>query len=219
MTVIVISLVFAGIVGVLWIGARDVRADAMSVGRARAVRHLRGAWSPARVAALSEIWGELQRAAGATERLVELLNAADAVQRPGRARCRCRARSPARVTFDDVVFRYPARPEVAALDGVSLRHPARARRWRWSAPRARARRRSSSFCCGSTTRSRARSGSTGVRPARHGAGGLPPARRAGAAGPGDLRRPPRARTSASAGPAPATPRSRRPPAPPPRTTS
>ena len=118
MTVIVISLVFSGIVGVLWIGARDVRADAMTVGELvqfviYAIMVAGGA------AALSEIWGELQRAAGASERLSELLNAADSVTDPA-APVPLPAPAKGRVTFDQVVFRYPARPEDAALNGVSF---------------------------------------------------------------------------------------------------
>ena len=118
MTVIVISLVFSGIVGVLWIGARDVRADAMTVGELvqfviYAIMVAGGA------AALSEIWGELQRAAGASERLSELLNAADSVTDPA-APVPLPAPAKGRVTFDEVVFRYPARPEDAALNGVSF---------------------------------------------------------------------------------------------------
>jgi ATP-binding cassette subfamily B protein len=84
MTIIVISLVFAGIVGVLWIGARDVRAGAMSVGEL--IQFLIYAiMVGGSVGALSEIWGELQRAAGATERLVELLNTEDTVRTRTRA--------------------------------------------------------------------------------------------------------------------------------------
>jgi ABC-type multidrug transport system fused ATPase/permease subunit len=83
MTVIVITLVFAGIVGVLWTGARDVRADAMSIGEL--IQFLIYAIMVAgSVGALSEIWGELQRASGATERLVELLHTGDAVSDPAR---------------------------------------------------------------------------------------------------------------------------------------
>jgi len=64
MTVIVIFLVFIGIVGVLWVGARDVRADVMTAGEL--VQFLIYAIMVAGgVAALSEIWGEVQRAAGA----------------------------------------------------------------------------------------------------------------------------------------------------------
>jgi ATP-binding cassette subfamily B protein len=74
MTVIVIFLVFVGVVGVLWIGARDVRTGAMSVGEL--IQFVIYAVMVAgAVGALSEIWGELQRAAGATERLVEMLQA------------------------------------------------------------------------------------------------------------------------------------------------
>ncbi|HAR50720.1 MAG TPA: ABC transporter, partial [Roseovarius nubinhibens] len=81
MTVIVIFLVFAGVVSVLWIGARDVRLGTMSAGML--VQFVIYAVLVAgSVAALSEIWGELQRAAGATERLVDLLHAEDAVRDP-----------------------------------------------------------------------------------------------------------------------------------------
>jgi ATP-binding cassette subfamily B protein len=118
MTVIVIFLTFAGIVGVLWVGARDVRAEAMSVGEL--IQFVIYAVMVAgAVGALSEIWGELQRAAGATERLVELLHTDDAVQDPARPVALPR---PVRgeIAFQDVTFRYPARPETSALNGVSL---------------------------------------------------------------------------------------------------
>ena len=119
MTVIVIFLVFTGIVGVLWIGARDVRAGVMSPGEL--VQFVIYAVMVAgSVGALSEIWGEVQRAAGATERLVELLGAEDPVQDPPAPRALPR---PVRgeIAFDEVTFRYPARPEVSALDGISLK--------------------------------------------------------------------------------------------------
>lgn len=119
MTVIVIFLTFTGIVGVLWIGARDVRAGAMTPGEL--VQFVIYAVMVAgSVGALSEIWGEVQRAAGATERLVELLNADDPVLDPPHPKELVR---PVRgeIVFDDVTFRYPARPEVSALNGVSLR--------------------------------------------------------------------------------------------------
>ena len=118
MTVVIISLVFSGIVGVLWIGARDVRADAMTVGEL--VQFVIYAVMVAgAVGALSEIWGELQRAAGATERLVELLEADDTVKDPT-APVSLPAPVNGRVRFDDVVFHYPSRPESAALDLVSF---------------------------------------------------------------------------------------------------
>ena len=118
MTVIVIFLVFAGVVGVLWMGARDVRSGIMTAGQL--VQFVIYAVLVAgAVGALSEIWGELQRAAGATERLVEMLQAEDPVQdplvpvalpRPVRGQ----------IVLDNLGFRYPARPETSALDGVSL---------------------------------------------------------------------------------------------------
>jgi ATP-binding cassette, subfamily B, bacterial len=118
MTVIVIFLVFAGIVGVLWVGARDVRDDLMTPGEL--VQFVIYAVMVAgAVGALSEIWGELQRASGATERLVEILNTTDTVLDPTTPR---QLVQPVRgeITFRDVAFRYPARPTVSALDGVSL---------------------------------------------------------------------------------------------------
>jgi ATP-binding cassette, subfamily B, bacterial len=118
MTAIVIFLVFSGIVGVLWMGARDVRAGTMSPGEL--IQFVIYAVMVAgSVGALSEIWGELQRAAGATERLVELLHAEDSVNDPAVPNQLAR---PVRgeIAFDGVTFHYPARPAVSALEGVSL---------------------------------------------------------------------------------------------------
>jgi len=118
LTVIVIFLVFTGIVGVLWIGANDVRAGAMSEGSL--VQFVIYAVLVAgSVAALSEIWSELQRAAGATERLVELLQAIDTVNDPATPAA---LSAPVRgeIGFDGVSFRYPARPETLALDDIAL---------------------------------------------------------------------------------------------------
>lgn len=118
LTVIVIFLVFSGIVGVLWMGANAVRAGTMSEGTL--IQFVIYAVLVAgSVAALSEIWSELQRAAGATERLVELLNAEDTVQDPIDSKS---LSTPVRgeISFEDVSFRYPARPDVAALESVSL---------------------------------------------------------------------------------------------------
>jgi ATP-binding cassette, subfamily B, bacterial len=118
LTVIVIFLVFAGILGTLWMGARDVAAGAMSPGEL-AQFVIYAVIVAGSVGALSEIWSELQRAAGASERLVELLSAEDSVQDPEHPIPLPR---PARgeVRFENVVFHYPTRPGQQALQNVSL---------------------------------------------------------------------------------------------------
>ncbi|RME15397.1 MAG: ATP-binding cassette domain-containing protein [Alphaproteobacteria bacterium] len=119
LTVIVITLVFSGVVGVLWVGMRDVRAGDMTIG-ALVQFVIYAIMTAGSVGALSEIWSELQRAAGATERLVELLTAEDAVKDPPKP---VPAPRPIRgeISFEDVSFRYPARPDHLALDHVSLK--------------------------------------------------------------------------------------------------
>jgi len=118
MTIIVIFLVFTGIVGVLWMGANAVREGTMTPGMLIQFV-IYSVMVAGAVAALSEIWGELQRAAGATERLVDLLGAEDPVQDPKDPKP---LPSPARgaIRFEDVSFRYPSRPETLALDGFDL---------------------------------------------------------------------------------------------------
>lgn len=118
MTTIVIFLIFAGVVGVVWIGANDVRSGVMSAGQL--VQFLIYAIIVAgSVAALSEIWGELQRAAGATERLVELLHVEDTISDP-KAPVSAPARFTGALSFEDITFRYPARPKIAALENFSF---------------------------------------------------------------------------------------------------
>ncbi|MBE3639759.1 ABC transporter transmembrane domain-containing protein [Mangrovicoccus algicola] len=119
LTAIVIFIVFGGIISVLWVGVSDVRAGAMSIGELVQFV-IYAAIMAGSVAALSEIWGELQRAAGATERLVELLHAEDSVADPGAPRAPA---DPPRggIEFRDVVFHYPTRPREAALEGLSFR--------------------------------------------------------------------------------------------------
>jgi ATP-binding cassette subfamily B protein len=118
MTAIVIFLVFTGVVGVLWIGANDVRTDQMTTGTL--VQFLIYSIMVAGgVAALSEIWGEVQRAAGATERLVELLSIRDTVQDPKAPQTLSTPVSGA-ITFEAVTFHYPQRPNTVALDDVAF---------------------------------------------------------------------------------------------------
>lgn len=118
MTFVVMFLAFAGVVGVLWIGAHDVRAGVMTPGEL--VQFVIYAVMVAgAVGALSEIWGELQRAAGATERLVEILEAVDPVLDCAQPRALAQPVRGALV-MQDVRFFYPTRQEFPALDGVSV---------------------------------------------------------------------------------------------------
>ena len=118
LTVIVIFLVFAGILGTLWVGARDVASGVMSPGEL-AQFVIYAVIVAGSVGALSEIWSELQRAAGASERLVELLNDDDSVHDPDEPRALPRPTRGA-VSFEQVSFHYPTRPGQQALRDVSL---------------------------------------------------------------------------------------------------
>ncbi len=119
MTAIVIFFVFSGIVGVLWIGARDVRSGVISTG-VLVQFVIYAVMVAGAVAALSEILGELQRAAGATERLVELLNLQDFVKDPEKA---LEFTGPVKgeIEFSSVNFKYPSRPDNPALSGLDFK--------------------------------------------------------------------------------------------------
>ncbi|MBX2856650.1 MAG: ATP-binding cassette domain-containing protein [Rhodobacteraceae bacterium] len=118
LTAIVIFLVFSAIVGMLWIGARSVIDGEMSAGELFQFL-LYAVFVAGAVGALSEVWGELQRAAGATERLIELLEAESPIQAPAQPKPPV---EPARgaLRFDNVTFRYPSRPDDPALEGFSM---------------------------------------------------------------------------------------------------
>jgi ATP-binding cassette subfamily B protein len=118
LTAVGITLVFAGITFVLWLGAHAVLAGTMTGGQL-AQFLLYAGFVGSSAAALTEMWGEVQRAAGAMERLSELLRARPAISSPLRP-----AELPARVRgtirFDHVTFHYPSRPETAALSNFNL---------------------------------------------------------------------------------------------------
>ncbi len=118
LTAIVIFMVFTCVVGVMWIGARDVMAERMTPGELGQFIFY-AVFVAGAVGALSEVWGELQRAAGATERLVELVEAVDPIRVPARP---VPPAEPARgtVAFGNVAFRYPARPTISALEDISF---------------------------------------------------------------------------------------------------
>jgi len=114
----VILLVFGAIGIILWIGGHDVVAGKLSAGQLSAFVFYAAIVAGA-VGTISEVIGDVQRAAGATERLFELLGIEPGIRAPEHA---VSLLHPARgtVTFEDVRFHYPSRGETAALDGFSL---------------------------------------------------------------------------------------------------
>jgi ATP-binding cassette subfamily B protein len=118
LTAVAIFLVVASIVGVLWFGARMVIAGSMTGGELGQFI-LYAVLAGGALAELSEVWGEMASAAGAAERLMELLAASPQVTAPAAPRP---LPQPARgtVAFRDVGFVYPTRPGISALNGVSF---------------------------------------------------------------------------------------------------
>jgi ATP-binding cassette subfamily B protein len=114
----VILLVFAGIGVILWIGGHDVLAGRISAGELSAFVFY-AAIVAAAAGAISEVIGDLQRGAGAAERLLEILGAQPQIQSPPQP-VPLPEPPVGRVTFERVTFFYPARPSVAALDDLSL---------------------------------------------------------------------------------------------------
>jgi ATP-binding cassette subfamily B protein len=118
LTAVGIILVLSGITLVLWLGVRQVFAHTMTGGQIFQFLLYAG-FVGSSAAALTEMWGEMQRAAGAMERLSELLQAQPSIRAPAHP-----AELPARVSgavrFDNVTFHYPSRPDSAALQNFSL---------------------------------------------------------------------------------------------------
>ena len=115
---LVIALMFGGVVGVLWLGTDAVLSGRMSAGVL--VQFVFYAiFVAGSAASLSQVWGEVQRAAGATERLMELLEARPAIVPPTAPRP---LPEPPRgsLSLDAVEFGYPSRPGERALDAFSL---------------------------------------------------------------------------------------------------
>lgn len=113
-----ILLAYAGVVMLLWMGARSVIDGSMSAGELGQFV-LYAATIGSATAMLSDVWGDLQRAAGATERLMELLEAQPVIQAPADP-VDLPIPGPGEVSFERVRFFYPSRPEVAALDDFTL---------------------------------------------------------------------------------------------------
>ncbi|WP_137936557.1 ABC transporter transmembrane domain-containing protein [Chitinivorax sp. B] len=117
LTVVVIVLVFAAIVFVLWLGAQSVLAGQMTAGELSQFI-LYAVVTAGAIGAIAEVWGDLQRAAGATERLLQLLAVVPPVQQPAQPQA-----LPAQgdgLIFDHIGFAYPSRPNTPALQQFSL---------------------------------------------------------------------------------------------------
>ena len=118
LTLIAIFLVFASVVGILWFGAQAVLEGHMTGGRLSQFV-LYAVFAATAMGGLSEVWGEVSQAAGAAERLNELLAMQSEIKSPARP---VPLPEPPRgdIDFDTVSFAYPSRPETSALHGVSL---------------------------------------------------------------------------------------------------
>jgi ATP-binding cassette subfamily B protein len=115
---LVIGLAFSAITAVLWIGGHEVLDGLMTAGDLTAFV-LYAVLVATAGASLSELWGDVQRAAGAAERLMELLAEVPDIAAPAEP---VPLPIPPRgqVSFQDVTFHYPARPDRSALDGLSF---------------------------------------------------------------------------------------------------
>jgi ATP-binding cassette subfamily B protein len=115
---LVMLIGFCAVGVILWIGGHDVIAGRLSAGELAAFVFY-AAIVASGAGTVSEVWGEIQRAAGATERLTELLETRPALMvAPPPIMLPAQIRGAIR--FDEVVFCYPGRPEVTALGPVSL---------------------------------------------------------------------------------------------------
>jgi ATP-binding cassette subfamily B protein len=119
LTAIGIFLIFASVVVVLWVGAQDVLSGQMSAGRLSQFV-LYAVFAAGGLGQLSEVWGEVQQASGAAERLFEILGVKPEVKAPAHP-VKLPEAARAEVAFENVNFAYPTRPEQAALDAVSFR--------------------------------------------------------------------------------------------------
>ncbi len=113
-----ILLVFVGMAGMLWEGGQDVISGQMSGGELGAFVFY-AIMVGSGVATVSEVWGELQRAAGAAERLIELLNTRSLIDDPGPQDLPSQRERP-ELRLEGISFYYPTRPGQAALQDFSL---------------------------------------------------------------------------------------------------
>jgi ATP-binding cassette subfamily B protein len=118
MTALVIALLFGAITFVMWQGALDVQAGRLSGGTIAAFV-LTGGLVAGAFGALTEVYGDLLRGAGAAGRLAELLREQPTIAPPAQPRA-LPAPPRGEIAFRDVAFRYPSRPEVSALADFTL---------------------------------------------------------------------------------------------------
>ncbi len=118
LTALGITLVFGAITIILWTGSRAVLAGSMTGGEL-AQFLMYSIFVGSSAAGLSEVWGEVQRGAGAMERLSELLVARPAIRAPENPAV-LPERTRGRISFKNVNFNYPSRPDQAALKDFSL---------------------------------------------------------------------------------------------------
>ncbi|MBZ9820678.1 ABC transporter transmembrane domain-containing protein [Mesorhizobium sp. CA4] len=118
LTFFAIFMIFSSVVAVLWFGSRDVLAGTLSPGTLGQFL-LYSVFAAGALGALSEVWSELSQAAGAAERLTEILAETPTIQRPADP-VPLPAAAKGAISFDDVSFSYPARPDRAAVHGLSF---------------------------------------------------------------------------------------------------
>ncbi|MCG7504367.1 ABC transporter transmembrane domain-containing protein [Mesorhizobium retamae] len=118
LTFFAIFMVFSSVVAVLWFGSRDVLNGTLSPGTLGQFL-LYSVFAAGALGALSEVWGELSQAAGAAERLTEILAEKPGVEAPVHPRPLPTTVKGA-IEFADVSFSYPARPDRAAVHGLSF---------------------------------------------------------------------------------------------------
>jgi ATP-binding cassette subfamily B protein len=118
LTAVAIFAIFGAVMLVLWLGAKAVLASEMSGGELGQFL-LYAVFVAGAAASLSEMWGEVQRGAGATERLMELLDAKPAVTEVAEPQS-FPPDGRGRIALEDVSFAYPSRPGMPALDRLSL---------------------------------------------------------------------------------------------------
>lgn len=118
LTAVVIFLVFSSVVAVLWVGSHDVLSGQITAGRLGQFL-LYAALAAGALSELSQVWGDVSAASGAAERLFEILRLKPAIAAPVSPRA---LPTPSRgdVSFGNVRFAYPTRPETEVVDGISF---------------------------------------------------------------------------------------------------